>query len=216
MNQPPAIQAPSLPLERFPATKVNTDKALYRSTAANRTPWWFGSDGSQRFDLMEPMGTCYLAIDPETAIRERGRETLMATRKLTQAFLASMQVYELRLSSPKKLADTTSKRAVNFQANRELSVVTDYAISCAWAAGFHGAGFNGIAYASRFTSGARWNALAIFGPAGDAGWPYQRRLDGFDAAGEAGMSHMVLSPPTSGQVKILPPPPSRKRPRDDY
>ena len=208
---PAAIQPPDVPLARFPATKAGAVQPFYRSTAVGRTPWWFGSEGTQRFDLLAPNGTCYLATDLETAIRERGRETLMATGKLTRAFVESMQVYELHLPSPAKLANTTAKRAVNFKANRELSVVTDYSITCAWAAAFHQAGFNGIAYASRFTSGQRWNAVALFGPAGDAAWPHQGAKTGRDAVNAAGMSRMVLAPPHSGQAKILPPPPPRHR-----
>jgi hypothetical protein len=213
-SRPTGLGPPIKPLTGFPHAKVTAERTLYRSTSTTNSPWWFGSDGTQRFDLPESDGTCYLAADIETAIRERGRETLLASGHLSPAFVSSTYVYELRLPSPVTLANTTGPSAVNFGANRELATVTDYTLSCAWAAGFHQAGFNGIAYASRFTSVPYWNAIALFGRAGEAKWAILRKLEGGEAVREAGMDGMLRRTPLTSQAEVVPPPPPRpRRPR---
>lgn len=58
-------------LAGFPA--VAPPKRLARVCRASEATWWFSSDGSGRFDLTPPEGTCYLAIDAYAAIREATR-----------------------------------------------------------------------------------------------------------------------------------------------
>ncbi|WP_305091850.1 RES domain-containing protein [Prescottella sp. R16] len=43
---------------------------LLRGHRVANSPWWFASSGGGRFDLALPRGTCYLALDEATAIRE--------------------------------------------------------------------------------------------------------------------------------------------------
>ncbi|HEY3140297.1 MAG TPA: hypothetical protein VGJ86_04170, partial [Acidimicrobiales bacterium] len=60
---------------------------LVRVCRRGRDTWWFSSDGSGRFDLAPPHGTCYLATDPIGALREASRggpvsSTWVAQREL--------------------------------------------------------------------------------------------------------------------------------------
>lgn len=204
----PSIGLPGKPLAGFPEATVPTSTPLYRSTSAKNSPWWFGSDGSQRFDLEKPHGTCYLGTSIETAIRERGRERLLRTGILSPAFVADMNVYELRLPSAVRAANTSDRVAVRFGANRELGTVEDYAVSCGWAQALHAEGYEGVAYASRYTSGDQWNSLALFGAAGDAGWPFVQKLSGRMALVDAGLKDLIQEHPTMLQapIKAAPPP----------
>ena len=70
-RQRPALGAPPAELSRFPRARLTSDTVLYRAHTRGRSPWWFSSDLSGRFDLLAPHGTCYLATDVETALRER-------------------------------------------------------------------------------------------------------------------------------------------------
>ncbi|MCE5288655.1 MAG: RES domain-containing protein [Nocardiaceae bacterium] len=44
---------------------------LYRAHHRDFGVWWFASDTGGRFNLEATNGTCYLAVDEETALRER-------------------------------------------------------------------------------------------------------------------------------------------------
>lgn len=46
---------------------------MVRVCQAAQDTWWFSADGSGRFDLTPPYGTCYLATDAYAAIREATR-----------------------------------------------------------------------------------------------------------------------------------------------
>lgn len=48
-------------LTGFPAAAA--PKRLVRVCRAENGTWWFSSDGSGRFDLDPPEGTCYFAAD---------------------------------------------------------------------------------------------------------------------------------------------------------
>ncbi len=203
MSADPGLTAPENDLTLFPRYAIDTGTPLFRAASLPRNPWWFGSDGSQRFDLHPPRGTCYVAVDVETAIREKGRRPVLATNRLDPDFLASFALYELRIRARISVASTVTEAAVIFGASRELSTSTDYRLTCEWAAAVDAAGFDGIRYASRFTSGASANAVAIFATAGEAGWPHVRKLSGLEAAIEAGMSHLIATPPSSKTATMI-------------
>ncbi|WP_168796461.1 RES family NAD+ phosphorylase [Arthrobacter echini] len=203
----PYIDKPTKPLTGFPSITVPPDLPLYRATSTDHSPWWFGSTGTQRFDLEPPDGTCYLAVDIETAVRERGRERLLNSGMMTTTQIAEMNVYELRLPTQVRVADTTDPKAVQFGANRELTTTEDYAVSCAWAQAFHVEGYRGMVYTSRFTSGTEWTSLAVFNRTGDARWPICGQLSGVDALLQSGLGYMIERPPRAAQADIVPPPP---------
>ncbi|MDQ6752792.1 MAG: RES family NAD+ phosphorylase [Actinomycetota bacterium] len=208
MTADPGLGAPGADLTQFPRWTLTPDAPIYRAVTADRAPWWFGSDGTQRFDLAPPRGTCYVAMDIETAIREKGRRSVLSKNVLDPAFLASFEVYELRLPARVSLADTSSAEAVRFGINREISTIEQYRLTCQWAEAFDMAGFDGIRYASRFTSSAAGNAVAVFGQQGNAEWPHVRKLSGVEAARRAGMDSMIAVPPLSKTATMARPPES--------
>lgn len=210
MSADAGIDAPSRDLTRFPAIEFTNTQQLFRAVTIGRTPWWFGSDGSQRFDVPEPGGTCYVGLDIATAIREKGRRPVLSSGKLEPGFLASFDVYELRLPSTIRVAKSLDDSAVDFGVNHELATVGDYSLTCLWAEAFVSAGFEGLFYSSRFTSGEKANAVAVFGDHGDAGWPHIRKVSALEAVLEAGMGHMIITLPTAAKATMATPPKRRK------
>jgi hypothetical protein len=177
---------------------------LQRATSGNNGPWWFGSAGDQRIDLPEPHGTCYLAVGVITTIREKARERMLHAGTVPAGLLAGWSIFDLKLPPAVTVADTVDERAVEFGANRELATVPDYSISYSWASAFHAFGFGAIAYPSRFTSGAKWNALALFGSAGEQKtWPYERKRPAAEALRAAGLDRLISG--RSGLTFVAPP-----------
>lgn len=195
MSKAAEIGAPTQPLDAFPCMAIDTQVPLYRAGHPDG-PWWFNGfskiDGqTQRFDLRQPHGTCYLATNVETAIREKGRERLLSTGVIPTGLASEWIIYDLTLPVQVRAADTAHGEAVRFGANRELSTVTNPEISCSWAEAFHAASFDGIAYASRFTSQQGWNALALFGDSGAHEWPHANKRNAVQAMVEEGLEFML-------------------------
>lgn len=165
-----AQEPPSGSLQGFPSVVLGPQTALFRAHQGHRGPWWFGSDGSGRFDLPVPRGTCYLALDPETAVRERLGPVLGGRSELPESTLADVVVSSLNLPWEVSVADLQSRRAAAYQVTRELETMVPYAVPQAWARALAGARFDGVRYGPRFTPGQA-SALALFGEAGIGGWP---------------------------------------------
>lgn len=198
-----AIEKPARPLNGFPAVEVNDTLPLFRSTSVKNGPWYFGSAKTQRFDLDAPRGTCYVGTSIEVSVRERVRETLLNTGIIPPAVVADMNVYELRLQATITAADTTSEKAVMFGANRELATVYPYEVSCAWAEALVDEGFGGLAYASRFTSAAQWNSLALFGSSGPRTWGHVKKWSGRMALVDAGMKDFIYDHPPMTAIPVV-------------
>jgi hypothetical protein len=163
-GQPPAS------LAGFPAYPVGTDTDLYRAHAADRGPWWFGNDGGGRFDLAAPRGTCYLALDPLSALRERLGPVLGACRVVPVSLLESAVVSRLQVAQDRDVADLQDARAAAFGVTRELESMVPYAVPQAWARALDAAGYGGVRYGPRFTPGDS-SAVALFDDEGASGWP---------------------------------------------
>lgn len=148
---------------------------VMRSTSGDRGCWWFSSagipaDGSGRFDLPAPRGTCYVAPTEEGAARERvgpqlrkraGDQSVLdsvLTDPSTGLPVVVSQVDLERLTT----ANLATKRAERWISRSLWSGTGIYAISQAWAAAVDAAGFDGIRYPPRFTLGTV-RALAMFG-----------------------------------------------------
>jgi hypothetical protein len=205
MNAELGLSSPG-DLTGFPAKEFAEGDELYRAVKVGKGPWWFGSDGSQRFDLKTPHGTCYTAENIETSVREKARRPLLAHGMIDPAFVDGMDVCELAPQSSGDYAETDSPRAISFGANRELSSCLDYGLTCSWAQAFHAAGLAGIHYGSRYTVGLA-NSLAIFGTAGEReGWYVARRLTGHRAMEEAGMLHLIAPRTKLRHADVVDPP----------
>ncbi|SKY45329.1 hypothetical protein RND64_19880 [Gordonia sp. w5E2] len=57
-------------LSSFPTVSIPTSAQLYRGHRTANGAWFFSNGGAGRFDLDAPRGTCYLGVDPDTAVRE--------------------------------------------------------------------------------------------------------------------------------------------------
>ena len=168
-------------LTGFPGWRLTGRRQVKRGHRVSNGPWWFSSSGGGRFDLSAPRGTCYVAFDEMTAIRETVGEALASLGVIAHDFAAKRVLSTLRVPGAHDLADTCDGAAAAFGLTRELCSMTPYDIPRAWAAAFD-VEFDGIRYQTRFTTGPAANAAAVFGPAGEAPWPVDPRPDSFVAA----------------------------------
>lgn len=153
-------------------------RTWYRAHAADLTQfgpnvsaWYYASaasddDMSGRCDLSENLGTCYIADDPEAAVRERLGH-VAAGRPLTEGMLAHSAVSIVMPTSEqlRRIADTTAKRAAEVVTG-EIGTTTEYTLTKAWARHWAGAGYTGIRYWPRFSTARSARSLALFGRAG--------------------------------------------------
>jgi len=137
------------------------------------TTWWFSSNGSGRFDLEPPEGTCYLASDGFAALREASRGGPVTPEWVRHR--------ELRIVAPPdpeaRLAATTRARAALFGVTTELVTIIPYALARRWATAFRRSGFDGIRHQTRHDPRARPSGVSLFGAAGDPGWPSGSRQE---------------------------------------
>jgi hypothetical protein len=180
---------------------------LHRAHTAGNSPWWFSSDLSGRFDLTAPNGTCYLATDLTSALRERFGHALVRQGVVTFEAAARTVVSTLQVPDARWLANICSPRAAAFRGmTREIGTCPSYRLPQEWAAAFFSSGRHaGIRYQTRFSTSAAANAVALFDDAGQHHWPVDRSpLGGVQACSQAGIS--AVHRPTRRQVRIQRPP----------
>ncbi len=183
-------------LRGFPATTVPS--RLERVCRAASSTWWYSSDGSGRFDLRRPEGTCYLATDTYAAIREASR--------LGPVSIDWVHDRELREVAPPdpnaRLSATTRKAAGRYGVTTELVTLVPYDVSRRWATAFRGHDFDGIRHQLRHDQRARPSGVALFGPAGAAAHGDGTRTPLTSAAVEAA-GVAVYPPPTAAALTIV-------------
>ncbi len=132
-------------------------------------PWWFSTDGSGRFDLSAPRGTCYLAREPTGALLE----THQGLTVVTDEALDERLLFEGRIGRPLRLANCCAPGAREFGVNAEIHDTPDYAKAQRWASAFEQAGFDGVRYFVRSDPSRMLIGYAIFGDVGHAPghWP---------------------------------------------
>lgn len=165
-----ALRPPGDDLGGFPTRRISTRRNLYRVHRSERGPWFFGSSGGGRFDLRDGRGTCYLALDRRTAIREVVGAELHDQGVLPANFLAERMLSRLRPPAPWSVADLCHDTAADYGVTREIHTLTPYSVPQAWAAELDRL-VDGLLYQTRFTTAAGPNGLAIFGAAGAVDWP---------------------------------------------
>lgn len=183
-------------LRGFPSTSPPSE--LVRVCRATSGTWWFSSDGSGRFDLQAPEGTCYLATDAYAAIREATRLGPVSSDWVTGR--------EVRRAAPPdphaRLAATTRKAAGKHGTTTELVTLVPYDLPRRWAAAFRAHGFEGIRHQLRHDHRARPSGVSLFGTAGastlDDGTRTSLTTDAVEAAGVP-----VHPPPTSAALTIV-------------
>lgn len=193
-----------LDLSKFPA-QISTSRIVFRAKQRSLEAWWYSSDLSGRFDLPPPNGTSYWADDTATATRERLGERTADTNSVTHATANAFEVARARLPRNRHFAMVSTPEAARFGVTRELVTMVDYAIPQAWAAALQQEGFDGIRYASRFTTRAP-TAWAIFGAAGiDKTRNETTPISGPDACIAAGID-IIPSPGRASMYTVVKPP----------
>ena len=198
-DRTPSLPPPPQNLKGFPTSTLKLRATVARSHSVDFGPWWFSSTpekGGGRFDLVSPMGTCYVADSVEAAVRERLRDGILQHRVVTMKMADSFAVSLFCVPQPFRCANIAHDKAALFGVTRELESLTptDYPKSREWAEALLTAGFQGIRYGARFTPG-KANAWALFGRAGDVepGPEVITALSGRQACRRAGLS--VIGPP---------------------
>lgn len=161
-QKPPAAE---LDLQHFPSRAILAGTQWKRAHRAEREPWFFASAGSGRFDLEEPMGTCYVANRAEGAAREVIGPEFISTGFVNRQLLKDRVVSTVLMPSDLTAAKLTADGAFAFGVSNELSATSDYSICQSWAAALASHGFTAIWYQPRF-SPAKGRAVAVFGDAG--------------------------------------------------
>jgi RES domain len=138
---------------------------LYRIHRCDRSPWWFSSDGSGRFDLLDGRGTCYLAEQPVGAFVEVFRRDAV----IPEAEVAVRCLAELELGA--SLADCTVEAARAFGVTAALHSQPEYDLTRTWAQAFADAGFGGLRYRLAHDPSAQQLGVAVFGEAGEGSAP---------------------------------------------
>jgi hypothetical protein len=181
----------------FPA--VHPPAGLLRICRQENGTWWFSHDGSGRFDLQRPEGTCYFATDAYAAIRE-------ATRlgPVTPRWIAAREVRRVSPPDPRaRLAATTRKAAGAYGLTKELVTVVPYDLPRRWAAAFRALGFDGIRHHLRHDPRTRPAGVALFGRAGASSTPDGERIR-LAVADVESAGVQVLEPPDSAVLTVLP------------
>jgi RES domain-containing protein len=191
-------------LTGFPAATPSAKVTLYRAHSAGRAPWWFSSDGSGRFDVPPPSGTLYLADDVASAVRERLAHLVMPGQRVFEQEANGMVVSRFRPVAKPRCANVSDPSAVKWGVTRELTTMTDYSVTNAWAHRFLADEFQGVRYASRFTTGGS-NAWALFGPAGKNKklTAHSASIEGRAACLRAGIQPIPV-PSSAGLTRISP------------
>lgn len=204
-RQEPALGNPPANRDGFPRWRLRPHNQLKRAHRAGASPWWFSSDLSGRFDLTSPDGTCYLATDTDTALRERFGHELVNQGTIAFTAAAQTAVSALHVPTGRWLADCCHAAAAGFGLTRELATCADYDIPQDWAAALHRDGHHGLRYQTRFSTGPRPNAVALFDDAGPHDWPVDPNpTSGVQACAEVGIE--VANMPTRAQLQIIQPP----------
>jgi hypothetical protein len=148
---------------RFPQATLRGDREIHRIHRSARDPWWFSTDGTGRFD---PIGTgsgaCYFAREPIGAWIEVFRKRIL----LAEDEVRERSLYVVRLGCDLKLADVTSRRALQFGIIASLGANEDYAASHAFAADALATGFDGVRYLVQHDPAQRLYGYALFGQPG--------------------------------------------------
>ena len=136
----PTLESPHGDPARFPHLEIPREHSRARMHREGHGAWWFSSDGSGRFDLEHPNGTCYLAETPLGALIEH----FDGIDLIPQEDLDQRRISILSPGRALRLANCTSSRARSFGADLALSAGADYERTQRFAAWFHANGFGGV------------------------------------------------------------------------
>lgn len=155
---------------------------------ASKGAWSFSHSPDGRFDLSAPRGTCYLASDAQTALRERLGPMLAGLSSVEAADVDGVAVSLLGVPRGRELADTVVAAAVRIPGmTREICTSVDYALTRSWAAYFDAHGCGGVRYSARHTTALDSLSYAVFGKAGARASKPRQTISARDVAAQAGL-----------------------------
>jgi hypothetical protein len=158
---------PPTHLTDFPEHQLLPSDPIVRIHRHDRGPWWFSHDGSGRFDLAAPSGTCYFAVDELGAFVEVFREM----RVIPDVEVLARRISMIHVPAPVRLADSTAPEAASFGITAAIHSTEDYVKTQTWAGALAAAGFGGVRYLVGHDPAQRNVGVALFGPAGAASLP---------------------------------------------
>jgi len=165
--------------------------------------WWFSHSPDGRFDLEAPRGTCYLASDAQTALRERLGPTLAGLSSVEAADVDGVAVSLLPVPRGPDLADTLNAAAVRIPGlTREICTSVDYALTRSWAAYFDARGCGGVRYSARHTTALNSLSYAVFGKQGTRASRPRQTLSAREVATQAGL-HIATDAVPDHDVEII-------------
>lgn len=183
-------------LAGFPTTRP--PRRLVRVCRRANGTWYFSSDGSGRFDLAPPEGTCYFATGAYAAIREASR-----LGPVTPRWCAEREVRTVHPpDAAARLAATTWKTAGRFGVTNELSTVVPYDLPQRWAASFRARGLAGLKHQLRHDQRPRAGGVSLFGRAG-VGTQADGARRSLDASAVAAAGVRVIDPPHSAVLTVV-------------
>ena len=163
---PPLPPSDPEELRGFPRCVVDSPEHVWRAHREGFGPWYFSDKG--RFGLKYPNGTCYLAMDPMTAISETA---VRGQRVLQESDLRQWVIRRMPVSVRLDLADFMDRKAGGFGVTRDICSGDEYRTPSAWGRAFLAISYGGIRYWARHDSGATAAAFAMFGRYGERkGW----------------------------------------------
>ena len=201
----------------FPAQNLPTAETWFRThrrqdASPDRGAWYFSSSPAEssaptsgRFDLPTPFGTCYLASTATAAVRELTHPFFVKNGWVPATLITGRVVSALGLRQACVAADVSSAKAASFRVSSELTAMTNYAITQAWARAFHSVGFGAVLAALRFSPGHD-RGLALFGDSGvpDPGWSVATAPIPVVDVGEA-MDIPVVDAPDRDEIEFAEP-----------
>jgi RES domain-containing protein len=147
-------------LEGFPRRTLRADATIYRIHRSSNAPCWFSSDGRGRFDPVgSGLGACYFADQPLGAWIEVFRKRML----LSEDEVLARSLYGAQLGRDLRLADVTSRRALQFGVSASIGADEDYRQSHSFAVAALAAGFAGIRYFVGHDPAQRLYGVALFG-----------------------------------------------------
>ena len=157
-----SLGLPPPDLGEFPVYYLQETEILARIHRADRQTCFYSSDGSGRFDLAAPLGTCYVGDGPLASFVEVFREAAV----VAESFVMTKELSLLRPRVQVRLADLAHPRSRRCGVTGEVHTTTDYETTQAWAGALHRAGFDGVRYRVRHDPAQDLVGIALFGSAG--------------------------------------------------
>ncbi len=186
-------------LDDFPEASLQRLQHVYRSHHPSFGAAYFNGTESGRFNLLlGARGTCYVADDVETAVREKVRDIVLAQGIVPASLARAFVVSAILAEQAFRCANVSDRDAAQHGVTRMLVTMDDYDVPQQWADAFADAQFEGVRYSSRYTSGPE-NSWALFGDEGEHDFgTVTTELPGIDACGQAGIA--VYSTPHSSDL----------------